>query len=255
MLAALIFITCVGARHACVGARSLDAEGACIVDAWSDCKKKGNKVLGRKSYGVSMREVANAMPNSMKIPDCHNTTRFRLHTKKATSENLHRWWALFGAYFCATFLFCRMVCEEASIDKEGALGGGPKRPQRKELSTFIPRRAGSVLDNTYAVETISTKSIYLTGMRKWRERWEVGEGRGHEEGGRRREDRRRAKVKQKNKSERERVRGKEQGKSAGGRCGGGETYSERETTAHYGEPLHITEKIRTQPFQNKYTAH
>ena len=96
---------------------------------------------------------------------------------------------------------------------------GRRGPRGKNFQPLYHDVQGSVLDNTYAVEIISTKSIYLTGIRKWRERWEGGEGRRHEEGGRRREDRRRANVKQKNKSERERVTGKGQGKRAGGRCG------------------------------------
>ena len=61
--------TCVGATlsggagSTCVGATLLDE--ACMVDARSsDCKKKkqSNNFLGRKNYGVSMRDVANANP-------------------------------------------------------------------------------------------------------------------------------------------------------------------------------------------------
>ena len=79
-------------------------------------------------------------------------------------------------------------------------------PRGKNFQPSYHDVQGSGLDNNYAIENISTESIFLTGMRKWIERCESGEGRRHEEGDRQREDWRRAKVKPKNKSEKRGVR-------------------------------------------------
>ena len=95
--------------------------------------------------------------------------------------------------------------------REGEVCAGRWADEAPEERTFQPSYhdvQGSGLDNTYAVEIISTGSIFLTGMRKWMERCEGGEGKRHEEGGRRREDWRRAKVKQKGKSEKRGCQGK-----------------------------------------------
>ena len=140
------------------------------MDAWSDCKKNENKVLGRKSYGVSMRDVANAMPNSVNIHACPNTTRFRLHTKKP------------GAKICTvgelssaqTFVhppFLQDGLRGGSHNQGGSAGRWAiEAPLRQNFQPSKPDVQGSVLDNTYAVEIISKKSIYSKGIEKWKEK-------------------------------------------------------------------------------------
>ena len=61
-------------------------------------------------------------------------------------------------------VFCRMACEEAAIIKMGPLGGEPKAKLKQNYKFSKPDVQVSVLDNTYAVGIISTKSMYTKGI-------------------------------------------------------------------------------------------
>ena len=57
-----------------------------------------------------------------------------------------------------------MACEEAAIIKMGPLGGEPKAKLKQNYNFSKPDVQVSVLDHTYAVGIISTKSMYTRGI-------------------------------------------------------------------------------------------